>query len=80
VFAWPPGSERYRKVARFTDAFFGKFQQFLQPPRHPKWQEVNLAATVPGWKRFPAAQEWLQRPATLASAGAPTQPYRDQAR
>lgn len=71
VFAWQPGSERYRKVARFTDAFFSKFQQFLQPPRHPKWREVNLAATVPGWKRFPPAQDWLQRAAAGAAAANP---------
>ncbi|HEX4172669.1 MAG TPA: TAXI family TRAP transporter solute-binding subunit, partial [Acetobacteraceae bacterium] len=48
VFAWSPHSERYAKVARFVDAFFGHFDQFLQPPRHPKWREVNLTAEVPG--------------------------------
>ena len=61
VFAWPPGQERYRKVARFVDGFFSKFQLFMQPPRHPKWKDVNLAAQVPGWTRFAAAQEWLLR-------------------
>jgi uncharacterized protein len=55
-YAWAPGTERYRKVARFVDAFFEKFPTFLRPPRHPKWREVNLAAQVPGWTRFgPAA-------------------------
>ena len=67
VFGWQPGSERYRKVSRFIDAFFSKFQQFQEPPRHPKWREVNLAAQVPGWRRFPAAQEWLQRQQTGAT-------------
>jgi uncharacterized protein len=61
VFAWPPRSERYNKVARFVDAFFSKFDQFLQPPRHPKWREVNLTAEVPGWTRFQAAQDWLSQ-------------------
>lgn len=56
VYAWQPGTERHRKVARFVEAFFAKFPSFLQPPRHPKWREVNLAAQVPGWTRFgPAA-------------------------
>jgi TRAP transporter TAXI family solute receptor len=64
VFAWSPHSERYAKVARFVDAFFGKFDQFLQPPRHPKWREVNLTAEVPGWTRFQAAQDWLAQHAT----------------
>ncbi len=61
VFLWPRNSDRYRTVARFVDAFFNSFAQFRQPPRHPKWREVNLEAQVPGWTRFPAAAEWLQR-------------------
>lgn len=52
VYAWQPGSDRHRKVARFIEAMTGKFDQFLRPPRHPKWREVNLAAQVPGWTRF----------------------------
>jgi TRAP transporter TAXI family solute receptor len=64
VYAWPPNSDRYRKVARFVAAFFDKFPALLKPPRHPKWREVNLAAQVPGWVRFPAAQDWLRAQAT----------------
>jgi len=59
VYNWNPGGERYQKTERFVKAFFTNFETFLQPPRHPKWQEVNLAAELPGWRRFPAAQEWL---------------------
>jgi hypothetical protein len=69
VYNWPRGTERYRKVAHFVDAFFSKFQQFLQPPRHPKWKEVNLAAQVPGWTRFSAADEWLRHQAAAGTAG-----------
>jgi len=60
VYAWPPNTDRYRRVARFVTAFFDKFPAFLAPPRHPKWKEVNLAAQIPGWTRFPAAEEWLR--------------------
>jgi uncharacterized protein len=70
VFAWQPPSERFKKVARFVDAFFGKFDRFQQPPRHPKWKDVNLAAQVPGWTRFAPAQEWLAR---QSAAGAPAE-------
>jgi hypothetical protein len=63
VFAWSPHTERYNKVSRFVDAFFSKFDQFQQPPRHPKWREVNLTAEVPGWTRFQPAQDgWLGKP------------------
>jgi TRAP transporter TAXI family solute receptor len=68
VFAWQPHSERYNKVVRFVDAFFGKFDLFQQPPRHPKWREVNLTAEVPGWTRFSPAQDWLARQATARTA------------
>ncbi len=73
TYAWQPGTERYRKVARFVDDFFGKFQAFTQPPRHPKWREVNLAAKVPGRTRFPEAQAWLARQAV--ATGTPEQDF-----
>jgi uncharacterized protein len=61
VFNWPKNTDRYRKVQRFVESFFTKFEQFQMPPRHPKWRDVNLAATVPGWTRWSVAEEMLQR-------------------
>jgi uncharacterized protein len=58
---WPKGSMRYNRNAKFVDAFFSKFQEFLKPPRQSSWKTVNLAGTVPGWQRFTPAQEWLDR-------------------
>jgi uncharacterized protein len=71
TFAWPSGSERHKKVSRFVDAFFNKFQSFMQPPRHPKWKDVNLAAQVPRWTRFAPAQDWLARQAVAAKTEGP---------
>lgn len=51
--------DRYRRVQKFVEAFFPKISEFQKPPRHVKWREVNLAATLPGWTRFEAAQAWL---------------------
>jgi hypothetical protein len=42
-----------------VEAFFPKIAEFQKPPRHVKWREVNLAASLPGWNRFEAAQAWL---------------------
>ena len=59
AYAWPENSEKYKKVAKFIDAFFSKIDQFNNPSRHPKWREVNLAAEMPGWTRFKPAADWL---------------------
>jgi uncharacterized protein len=67
VFNWRENSDRYQRVQRFVDAFFSRFNEFSMPGRHPKWKEVNLATTVPGWQRFKAAQDWLDRGARLSA-------------
>jgi uncharacterized protein len=64
-------SERYRNLANFVEAFFTGFQALLDPGHHPKWSEVNIAAELPGWRRFPPAEQWLQRNAQTAGAPAP---------
>lgn len=70
---WPKGSDRYRRIERFVEAFFPRLAELQKPPRHPKWIETNLSATVPGWTRFPAAEEWLRR-----NAPPPAQVSREQ--
>jgi uncharacterized protein len=60
AYNWPKtNTDRYRRVERFVNAFFPKIAEFRKPPHHPKWREVNIAATLPGWNRFDAAQAWL---------------------
>jgi TRAP-type uncharacterized transport system substrate-binding protein len=60
VFNWPKNSDRYNRVQRFIEYLFNRWDTFQHPPYHPKWRDVNLAATVPGWTRFSAAEELLQ--------------------
>ena len=69
VYNWPPGHPRRTKVTRFINAFFDNFAEFQKPPRHPKWHEVSLSATVPGWTRYDPAEEWLRRNAGKAGTG-----------
>jgi len=40
---------------------FNRWDTFQHPPYHPKWRDVNLAATVPGWTRFSVAENLLQQ-------------------
>jgi TRAP transporter TAXI family solute receptor len=56
AYNWPADNPRYRKLARFIERFFANFDRLLQPPFHPKWREVDLAAQVPGWQRIAPAQ------------------------
>jgi len=60
-FNWPRNTDRYRRTEKFIDAFFSRADQLRQPPRHPAWRDVNFAATIRGWQRFPAAQDWIDR-------------------
>ena len=61
AYNWPKNTDRYLRVRRFVEALFTKWDKFQQPPRHPKWRDVNLAATVPGWTRLNTAEEMLQK-------------------
>src|SRR5688572_7738894 len=59
VYNWPAKSDRARRVQRLAERMFANWDKFQAPPRHPKWREVNLAATVPGWTRWGPADELL---------------------
>jgi hypothetical protein len=59
AYNWPSTSDRYRRVARFTEYLFGRIDRLHAQGFDSKWKDVNLNAKVPGLERFPAAQEWL---------------------
>ena len=67
-FNWPENSERYRRTAKFVDAFFSKFGEFRKPPRHPKWAESSINVRIPGWQRFKAADDWIAQNASATAA------------
>ncbi len=68
AFNWPQQSNRYQRVARLVDYLFSRIDRLQAPGFDPKWQSINLAATVPGLTRFQAAQDWLDRKARSAQA------------
>ena len=67
-YNWPPGSDRYRRLALLVDSLFTRLAELQRPPFHPKWQELAPLAPVAGWTRFKAAQDWVDRNAPVASA------------
>src|SRR5450631_1570695 len=71
AFNWRPGSDRYRRVARFVDELYGGVDKLKTPGFDPKWKDVNLSTKVPGLERFQAAQEWLDRAGPGKQSGHP---------
>ena len=63
VYNWNKDThaERYRRCVRFVEYLFDRFDKLRAPPYQPGWKQINLAGTVPGWTRFPPAQEQLDK-------------------
>jgi len=61
VYNWRPETDRYRRCVRFVEYLFERFDKLRVAPYQPGWKEMNLAGTIPGWTRFPPAQEMLNR-------------------
>ena len=66
VYAWPEDSDRHRRMVRFIDYLFERLPRLQnEAGYHPRWKDINLAATVPGWQRFNVVRHKL---ATLGQA------------
>jgi hypothetical protein len=55
AYNWAPEHPRRGKLTRFIERFYVNFDRLLEPPFHPKWQEVDLKGEVPGWQRIAPA-------------------------
>jgi uncharacterized protein len=59
VYNWPANSERHQRVERFVQTFFAHLNEIKA--RRPKWRDFDISASLAGWTRFPAAEQWLQK-------------------
>jgi hypothetical protein len=63
----PPNSGLHFVPIPFSKTFADYYtlgeltHKLREPPRHPKWRDVNLAASVPGWARWSVADEMLRK-------------------
>lgn len=78
IYNWPRGNDRFRKVERFIQYYFDRFDRLRKPPFHPAWRDVNLAAKVPGWRRYWFAEEVLQKLMTANAAKVKPVPASEQ--
>jgi TRAP transporter TAXI family solute receptor len=70
VYGWGPGAkDRYQPLQNFVNLFFAAIPRLGGPGYRGMWCEVDVASSVPGWRRFDVAEDWLK-----AHAGAPTKP------
>ena len=81
AFNWPKNHVRGKRVARFVEYLFKRWDKLQKPPFDPKWRDVNLAAKIPGWNRLPAVQEQLdKRKAVAGTSRVDSNFVREQAR
>ena len=59
AYNWPTKSERYQRVNGFVQAFFTHLKDIKA--RRPKWRDFDITASIAGWTRFPAAEQWLKK-------------------
>jgi TRAP-type uncharacterized transport system substrate-binding protein len=71
-YNWPENSEKYRRIERFVNEFFGKVEKFKDnSARHPKWAEFNVWTDIPGWTRFKPAANWLAAHESVTGSNEP---------
>ena len=61
VFNWRKGSHRYNRTALFIERMFDALPILQTDSYHPKWTDVDITKNLPGWRRYPAAQAWLDQ-------------------
>jgi TRAP-type uncharacterized transport system substrate-binding protein len=62
VYDWPTDTDRHRRMVRFVDYLFDRFPKLqTEAGYHPKWKDVSLSASIPGWQRFKPLQDKLDQ-------------------
>jgi hypothetical protein len=80
VYDWPKDTDRYQRLVRLVNYLFDRFERLhKEPGYHEKWKDVNLAANVPGWKRFGPMQAKLDAATTVAAPRVDSAQARTQA-
>ena len=69
VYNWKRDKEHFGRMTRFIDYLFDRLPQLQKAPYDASWKDVNLASTVPGWRRYEPMQQKLE--AMGVGGGAP---------
>ena len=61
AYDWASDNERYPQIASFVESFLQRLDDLQAPSRHPKWQDVDPAFDLVGWRRHPAVDDYLRQ-------------------
>lgn len=53
-------STRHKNIETFARAFVETIPRLQQPPRHPKWRQIDLAGEIAGWQRLDIIEQSLR--------------------
>lgn len=71
VYNWKRNHMRYARMVKFVDYLFARLPELQKAPNDPSWKDVNLASTVPGWRRYEPVQRKLQALGAVQTSSAP---------
>lgn len=60
VYNWKRDQERYTRMVKFVDYLFDRLPELQKAPYDASWKDLNLGASVPGWRRYEPVQRKLQ--------------------
>ena len=52
--------DRFRRVLRFVDYLYARWDRLREPPFYRGWRDVDIAATPHGWTRFSPSEVFRQ--------------------
>jgi uncharacterized protein len=52
--------DRFRRVLRFVDYLYARWDRLREPPFYRGWRDVDIAATAHGWTRFSPSEVFRQ--------------------
>jgi hypothetical protein len=56
---WRDSSPRQQELTAMTRRLLERFPALQEAGRHPKWDETNLASTLPGLRRLKPVDQWV---------------------
>jgi TRAP-type uncharacterized transport system substrate-binding protein len=57
---WSKNDDGFRRIERFIQHLFARWDMLMRPPFDARWRDVDLATRVPGWTMFSPSEAFQQ--------------------